>query len=40
MTFTDIILYIVIPGLLGGIFAPMVVNLWKKIFSKWYNKNK
>lgn len=29
-----ILLYIVIPGLMGGIFAPIIVKLFKKKFPK------
>lgn len=40
MDFEFILLYIIIPGLLGGIFAPKLVKACRKLYQKWSNKNK
>lgn len=39
-TLEFILLYILLPGLLGGIFAPMVVKGCQKLYAKWSNRRK
>lgn len=40
MSWEFIILYIVIPGLLGGIFAPKLVKVCQNLYAKWRDRNK
>ena len=39
-TLEFILICILIPGLLGGIFAPMVVKGCKRFYAKWCNSRK
>lgn len=39
-TLEFILVCILIPGLLGGIFAPMVVKGCKGLYAKWRNRCK
>ncbi|MDM8268984.1 hypothetical protein QUW50_08025 [Barnesiella viscericola] len=39
-TLEFIVICILIPGLLGGIFAPMVVKGCKSLYAKWSNWRK
>ena len=39
-TLEFILLFILIPGLLGGIFAPMVVKGCKRFYTRWRNRER